>query len=350
MLFASFLFTPLGASQLSLKLHPSTPSPSRPRRTHKPSPQQPNNTDVKEPLQNTGQCHPRIPSHLIPSRPHDLTPTMTFQTIAISSIPFHTLLEGPPTGPLIVLSHALMANHHMWDSTVLSLHSLGYRTLRYDHIGHNLTGLPTNSQTAFTFDDFTHHIHALISTLCPKQTPHAIIGCSMGGVLAVRYAMLYPIPPVPFIISCDAPGMTSLSASKPKWRERIAQFKREGVGNLATATVERWFPEPCTDEARTEGLAMTRTCSVEGYGSCAEGIMGYDYTDDLAAIDPEKTQVMVLVGENDEAVGPREVLEDVAKRIRGSVFVRMEGVGHLPPVHGKGEFERIVGGFLGRVS
>jgi 3-oxoadipate enol-lactonase len=272
---------------------------------------------------------------------------MAAQTTLISSIPFHTLLEGPPSGPLILLSHALMANHHMWDSTVRHLHSLGYATLRYDHIGHNLTPIPTSGQKPFHFDDFTHHMHSLVRTVCPGRTLHAIIGCSMGGVLAIRYAMLYP-GEVAKVISCDAPGMTSLEASKPKWRERIAKFKAEGVEDLARVTVERWFPDPCTESVRAEGLGMTRTCTLEGYEVCAKGIMDYDYTGELAGIDPDLTKVMVLVGENDEAVGPREVLEDVARRIRGSVYVRMRGVGHLPPVHGKMEFERIVEEFLGR--
>jgi 3-oxoadipate enol-lactonase len=169
----------------------------------------------------------------------------------------------------------------------------------------------------------------------------------MGGVLSLRYPLLYPTSPPRFIISCDAPGMTSLEASIPKWRARISQFRSEGVENLAAATTERWFPAPCTPEVRAEGLDMTRTCTLEGYEICAGGIMGYDYTDELRVIDPQRTKVMILVGANDEAVGPREVLEDVAARIRGSTFVRMEGVGHLPPVHGRGEFERVVGEFLG---
>jgi hypothetical protein len=66
---------------------------------------------------------------------------MPSQTVTISHVPYYTLLEGPPTGPLIVLSHALMANHHMWDSAVLYLHSLGYRTLRYGEFSSNITRL-----------------------------------------------------------------------------------------------------------------------------------------------------------------------------------------------------------------
>jgi 3-oxoadipate enol-lactonase len=57
---------------------------------------------------------------------------------------------------------------------------------------------------------------------------------------------------------------------------------------------------------------------------------------------------MVLVGENDEAVGPPEVLRGVAEGIQGSEYVVLKDAGHLPPMHKAEEFERIVLDFLGR--
>lgn len=83
---------------------------------------------------------------------------------------------------------------------------------------------------------------------------------------------------------------------------------------------------------------MPRRCTLGGHEICAEEIMGCDYTGELGGVDPEVTKLVVLVGENDEAVGPMEVLGEVARRGRGSVYVRMKSVGHLPPVHGEREF------------
>jgi len=84
------------------------------------------------------------------------------QMTTISGHPFHILHEGPSSAPLVVLTHALMANLHMWDSTVQALHSAGYSTLRYDHVGHGLTPVPTQ---AYHFDDFTRHIHEMTQKL-----------------------------------------------------------------------------------------------------------------------------------------------------------------------------------------
>jgi 3-oxoadipate enol-lactonase len=169
----------------------------------------------------------------------------------------------------------------------------------------------------------------------------------MGAVLALRYAMLYP-GSASHIVSCDALGMVSLEASKPKWRARLAQFRAHGVEDLARVTVERWFPEPCEQAVKAEALAQTRACTLRGYEVCAEGIMSYDYDADLGRVGERGEKVMVLVGEKDEAVGPEEVLRGVADRIPECEYVVVKDAGHLPPMHKKEEFESILLDFLGR--
>ncbi len=276
---------------------------------------------------------------------------MSAQIITIDDIPFHVLHEGPKDAPLVVLIHALMANNNMWNSTVLALHKAGYSTLRYDHIGHGSTppppgGIPTSDP--WHFDYFTTHIRELIKSVTGSEdgVPYAVIGCSMGGVLALRYAMLYP-GSANRIIACDMPGMTALETSKTKWRARMAQFKEQGVEGLAAATVERWFPDPCPPGIREEALKQTRACTFEGYSICAEAIMNYDYDSELDKVGVEGGEkVMVLVGENDEAVGPKEILLDVARRVKGGEHVVVKDAGHIPPMHRSEQFERIVIKFL----
>ena len=219
---------------------------------------------------------------------------MPSQTLLIDGIPFHTLLEGPPNSPLVFLVHALMSNHHMWDSLCPILHKAGYQTLRYDHVGHNLTLFSeqdvNGGRRKLHCDDYTRHMHDILQVSSrnnPDFTgePHAIIGCSLGGVLAIRYALLYPNSSIRNIISCDAPGLTSLDASKPKWAARIQQWREEGSNeNLAHATVQRWFPDPCPEGVRETALAQVVTCSLPGYIAGAEALMNFDYTEQLEEI------------------------------------------------------------------
>jgi len=86
----------------------------------------------------------------------------------------------------------------MWDSTVIALIQAGFRTLRYDYAGHGNTHYWTRLQserseaadTPLLFDEFTDHMRKIVLESTGQTAVYAIIGCSMGGVLALRYAML----------------------------------------------------------------------------------------------------------------------------------------------------------------
>lgn len=276
-----------------------------------------------------------------------------FAAIEIDGISYHAVVEGPSEGPLIVLIHALMSNLHIYDSTVRALHGAGYRTLRFDHIGHNKTPPPSADVMAarpqsvpYHFDDIVRHINHIIMTTMPNVKPFALIGCSIGGVLVIRYAMMYPNH-AKKIISCAAPGLTSLDASKPKWLERIAQWKAEGnVENLAVATVERWFPDPCPAETRARALDLVKACTLSGYEICATATMNFDYTAMLPTLNDSGEDIMILAGETDGNIGPRQILVDASQTIKGSKYVLMKDTGHIPPMHKPEEFEKIVLDFL----
>lgn len=272
------------------------------------------------------------------------------KTITIDSIPYYTVSEGPD-GPLVVLIHALMANHHIYDHTVQTLHQAGYRTLRYDHIGHNLTPPPTNPAQnepgVFNFNDMCKHLNTIISTLFPNTVPAAIIGCSIGGVLALRYHMLYPPPSGTStkIVSMAAPGLSTLPGSPEKWQGRIAKWKEDGtVTDLATQTIARWFPNPAPPQARE----IVESCTLDGYEICAWATMNFDFTPELGTI-KDGENVMVLAGSEDGNIGPREVLVEVSEAVKGSKYVLLEGVGHIPPMHPE-VFEPVLMEFLGEAK
>lgn len=278
------------------------------------------------------------------------------QTVTIESIEYYVLLGGPSQGPLVVLIHALMSNHHIWDLILPDLHKAGYRTLRYDHIGHNLTTPPRdetkNMPGVFSFDSFVQHLDQIIAT-CTENTnaPRAVIGCSIGGVLALRWRMMHPPNPdiahKTKVICCAAPGMTSLEASKPKWRQRIDRWEAEGtVDDLAKETVARWYPPPLpADFDHDRALEIVRSCTLDGYKICVWATMNYDYTEQCHQI-TEGEDVMVLVGENDHNIGPREVMHSVARSIKGSTYVMMKDTGHIPPLHWPEKFVKIALDFL----
>jgi 3-oxoadipate enol-lactonase len=290
--------------------------------------------------------------------------------IEIDGINYYTLFESPPNtsnengneqAPLILLSHALMSNHLMWDRTVTALNQAGYATLRYDHIGHNKTPPPSGSKAKdfYHLDDLTRHAHELVTAVTGQPKVKAVIGCSIGGVLALRCAMLFP-QDVEKVISIAGPGIKTPEPAKKAWSERIEVFESDvqnGTDKLCHATVARWFPgqKPEDDLIREESLGHVKTCSLQGYKTLADTIRNYDYESEVAMAGwggigmgwAEKVKCLVVAGVEDSAVSP-EVLEGIAGKLPGAEFKRVEGAGHLPPMHRAREFEGVAVGFLGK--
>lgn len=278
-------------------------------------------------------------------------------------INYYSLYELPDSqdekAPCVLLVHALMSNLNMYDSTVKALHKAGYATLRYDHVGHHNTPPPQSKTTerrmsitgqlAYHMDDLTRHMHQLVKTRTGQTHLKAVIGCSIGGVLALRYAMMFP-KDVDMVLSIAAPGMKAAEDKKPLWSQRIKLFEQDqetGEDKLAQATVARWIPgeRPEDDAARTECLKHVKTCSLTGYRLLADTIRNYDYMHEMPRY-PSKVKTLIGGGTEDGAIDLK-VLKDLASGIQGAKFVELEGVGHLPPMQKVGAFNEVMLPFLG---
>lgn len=275
---------------------------------------------------------------------------MTETTVKIDGIEYYTLLEGPDAPQKarpILLCHALMSNLQMWDDTVKALNEVGYSTLRFDHIGHRNTPPPKDVNTSYHMDDIARHMHTIVEAVTGQKKTTAVIGCSIGGVLALRYAMLFP-DDVGKVISIAAPGIAAPEKAHGLWTQRVEQFRTDmqtGQEILAHQTVERWFPgsRPRDIATREKALSHVKTCSFDGYRVLADTIRDYDYTEELGKV---KAQTLIIAGSEDAAASP-EHLEEAAGRIEGARYLLMEGAGHLPPMHLVEEFDRIAVGFFG---
>ncbi|KAK5126032.1 hypothetical protein LTR85_011387 [Meristemomyces frigidus] len=262
--------------------------------------------------------------------------------VELQGVNYYTLLEEPSSGeadaPCILLCHALMSNLHMWDATAKALNEAGYRTLRYDHVGHHNTPPAHDADAEYHMDDLTRHAHQLVKERTGQSHLKAVIGCSIGGVVALRYAMLFP-KDADKIISIAAPGIKSPEAAASLWTERIQLFEEDqktGNDTLCHKTVDRWFPGGRSedDAVRAEALKHVKTCSLQGYRTLADTIRDYDYAGDVSGI---QNECLIVAGSDDTAGDPSR-LKDVAGMIKGAKFVVMERTGHLPPMHRPDQF------------
>lgn len=93
-----------------------------------------------------------------------------------------------PNGQVVVLLHGKNFCSATWKATIDFLSHAGYRVIAPDQIGFCKSTKPEMYQ--YTFQQLARNTHALLESLgIAKAT---IIGHSTGGMLAVRYALMYP--------------------------------------------------------------------------------------------------------------------------------------------------------------
>ncbi|MBW4965477.1 MULTISPECIES: alpha/beta hydrolase [unclassified Pseudoalteromonas] len=90
--------------------------------------------------------------------------------------------------PIVTLMHGKNFNADYWTTTAQYLQSLGFGVLIPDQIGFGKSSKPTDYQ--YSFAALAHHTQALMSSLNIQSS--IVLGHSMGGMLASRFALMYP--------------------------------------------------------------------------------------------------------------------------------------------------------------
>jgi pimeloyl-ACP methyl ester carboxylesterase len=88
----------------------------------------------------------------------------------------------------VVLLHGKNFSGAYWEETANALRAAGYRVVMPDQIGFGRSTKPEHYQ--FTFQQLAQNTRALLQSL--GVTRAHIVGHSMGGMLAARYALMFP--------------------------------------------------------------------------------------------------------------------------------------------------------------
>ncbi|WP_246395626.1 alpha/beta fold hydrolase [Gluconacetobacter tumulisoli] len=93
-----------------------------------------------------------------------------------------------PNGRVAVLLHGKNFCAATWEATIGVLSRYGYRVIVPDQIGFCKSSKPAAYQ--FSFQQLARNTHDLLDSLGIRQA--TLIGHSTGGMLAIRYALMYP--------------------------------------------------------------------------------------------------------------------------------------------------------------
>jgi len=153
---------------------------------------------------------------------------------------------GKKNGQTVVLMHGKNFCGATWGDTIKALLGKGYRVVAPDQIGFCSSTKPEHYQ--YTFQQLATNTHDLLKSL--KISKAVIIGHSTGGMLATRYALMYP-QQVSKLVLVNPIGLEDWKAkgapyrTVDQWYDRELKLSAQSIHDyeLKTYYVGKWKPE-----------------------------------------------------------------------------------------------------------
>ncbi len=182
-------------------------------------------------------------------------------------------------------------------------------------------------------------LHALLTYLSIESS--ALIGISIGGLIASAYAIHYPHAVSHLVLSNTA----SRLGSEKLWSDRIEMVAELGMERAAPAIIPIWFADSFTasqPDVHRGYLNMLARTPAQGYMASCAALASGDLTDQVHKI---RAKTQILVGEHDQATPPAQA-RALADRIPEAQFDLISNAGHLPCVEQPEQMARLILGFL----
>ena len=267
-----------------------------------------------------------------------------------------------PGGRVVVFLHDKNFSGAYWAPTIRALAAAGYRVVAPDQVGFGKSSKPASYQ--FSFQALAANTRALLDSLGVER--FALVGHSMGGMLAVRMALMYP-----------------------ERVERLALVNPIGLEDWKLVAPYRTVDENFAQELRATPESIKEYQRVNyfggewkpGYDGLTEILAGWtrhpDYrraawdaalTSDMIFTQPVvyeferiRTPTLLVIGQRDRtAIGKDRVSREVAarmgdypalgraaaRRIPGARLVEIAEAGHLPQVDAFDEYIRALLDFI----
>jgi pimeloyl-ACP methyl ester carboxylesterase len=125
-----------------------------------------------------------------------------------------------PNGHTVVLLHGKNFCAATWEGSIRALSGAGYRVIAPDQIGWCKSTKPEHYQ--YTFEQLAANTHDLLKSLGISRV--TVMGHSTGGMLAVRYGLLYPADTEQLVL-VDPLGLEDWRAKGVPWQSLDAQYQ-----------------------------------------------------------------------------------------------------------------------------
>lgn len=240
-------------------------------------------------------------------------------------------------GPVVVLSHALGCDLHMWDG-VAPLLARDFTVLRYDHRNHGRSDVVAD---ALSMQTLAQDAAELIAREAGGSPVH-FVGLSMGGMTAQALALSHP----QLLRSVVIANSAGYYPDRAPWQARVQTVQAQGVAAIAAGAVARWLTPEFA--ATADGAQLARklhdtlvATDAQGYIAACEAVAAIDFRESNRKIG---CPTLVIAGARDEATPPA-MSQEMANAIAGSQLASIEAA-HLSAVERPAEFAQLLKQFF----
>ncbi len=247
--------------------------------------------------------------------------------------------EGPP----IVLIHAGVADSRQWDEEFAHF-AQSYRVLRYDQRGYGRSE-PVDGEFSHMGD-----LVALLDHLDLYESL-VLVGCSMGGGLAIDVALSYPDRVKALLLLGAGPsGLTLDLPDHPQAAEAVEAYQEGDLERLAELEAQIWFDgmgrsaQAVNQPMRELALAMNRLAlahEVKGVGTRLPNTA----SPSAERLDELTIPILVIIGEHDLPY-QQAAAEYIAEKAPFARKVVLPDAAHLANMEHPALFQSIVRDFL----
>ncbi|MEO9463484.1 MAG: alpha/beta hydrolase [Marinomonas sp.] len=244
----------------------------------------------------------------------------------------HLRDEGPTNAPAIILLHGSSSDLHTWEPWVQALKS-DYRVIRYDQIGHGLTG-PSIAES-YELADFTGDVGRVADHL--DLETFVLAGNSMGGWISAGYALEHP-ERLKGLVLLDASGSPVKRPENSGGNIGFTIAATPGLNNIMKhitprSLVKQSLEQSVSVKAVATDEAVDRYWEMLRYpGNRAATIARFNtqrVTYDAEQIGGLNVPTLILWGTEDALV-PVEAGRWYDEHLPSSTLIEYDGIGHLP--------------------
>ncbi|WP_324670850.1 alpha/beta hydrolase [Hymenobacter sp. GOD-10R] len=270
--------------------------------------------------------------------------------------------SGKANGRTVMLLHGKNFFGAYWRGTIQTLTKAGFRVVVPDQIGFGKSDKPA---IYYSFHQLARNTKRLLDTLGIRKA--VVVGHSMGGMVATRFALLYPDATEKLVLenpigledyrqgvpfqSVDQAEATELKSTEESMRKYHGSYYPNGY----PAAHDEWL-KPLVAQTRHPDFPKVALANALTFEMIYQQPVCYEFN-------RVKAPTLLIIGQADRTVVGKGLIKDpkvlatmgqypalgqrTAAQIKGAKLVPIEKVGHIPHLEAPAKFYQALLAFLG---